>query len=225
MAMRQLMADVRPDEEAALRALVQPVEPVAQPQDGVVLGYCPTAQLINPTVPLVTLSPRGSAVVGAVVEGPGPMRPLRTRSRMQRACTHWKCTFCKAEWALSLQMTQCGSCGGVRRQLGNADAEAREAARLRQRSTSVHGRRLNGQSTAGRFVPRMPQGVFEKARFDHLAKLQTGLLERAAGKPQYVTHQDYLASRVYLYVCARGVTRGNRVRCSRFIYKLRARQF
>ena len=79
MAIRQLMADVRPEEEAALRALVQPVEPVEQPQDGVVLGYCPTAQLINPTVPLVTLSPRGSAVVGAVVEGPGPMRPLRTR--------------------------------------------------------------------------------------------------------------------------------------------------
>ena len=45
MAIRQLMADVRPEEEAALRALVQPVEPVEQPQDGVVVGYWPTAQL------------------------------------------------------------------------------------------------------------------------------------------------------------------------------------
>ena len=47
MAMRQLMADVRPEEEAALRALVQPVEPVEQPQDGVVLGYWPTAANIR----------------------------------------------------------------------------------------------------------------------------------------------------------------------------------
>ena len=33
MAIRQLMSDVRPDEEAALRALVPPVEPIQQPQD------------------------------------------------------------------------------------------------------------------------------------------------------------------------------------------------
>ena len=156
------------------------------------LGYWPMQQLINPGAPLVTWSPGGSAVVRAVVDGPGPMRPSRTRSRMERACTHWKCTFCKAEWALSLELTVCGSCGGVRRQLGNADAEAREMARLQQRSNSAHGRRLNAQSTAGRMVPRMPQGVFDEARFVHLARLQTGLLERAAGKPQYVTHQDYL---------------------------------
>ena len=38
MAIRQLMSDVRPDEEAALRALVQPVEPIQQPQEGAVLG-------------------------------------------------------------------------------------------------------------------------------------------------------------------------------------------
>lgn len=41
MAIRQLMSDVRPDEEAALRALVPPVEPIQQPQDSAVLGYWP----------------------------------------------------------------------------------------------------------------------------------------------------------------------------------------
>ena len=39
MAIRQLMSDVRPDEEAALRALVQPVE-----------GCVPQRQLGKPTV-------------------------------------------------------------------------------------------------------------------------------------------------------------------------------
>ena len=39
MAIRQLMSDVRPDEEAALRALVPPVEPIQQPQDSAVLGF------------------------------------------------------------------------------------------------------------------------------------------------------------------------------------------
>ena len=79
---------VRPDEEAALRALVQPVEPIQQPQEGAVLGHWPMQQLINPGVPLVTWSPGESPVVRAVVDGPGPMRPSRRTSRMQRACTH-----------------------------------------------------------------------------------------------------------------------------------------
>ena len=102
MAIRQLMSDVRPDEEAALRALVPPVEPIQQPQDNPVLGFWPMQQLINPGAPLVTWSPGESAVVRAVVDGPGPMRPSRTRSRTERACTHWKCTFCKAEWLPAL---------------------------------------------------------------------------------------------------------------------------
>ena len=80
MAIRQLMSDVRPDEEAALRALVPPVEPIQQPQDSAVLGFWPMQQLINPGVPLVTWSPGGSAVVRAVVDGPGPMRPSRRTS-------------------------------------------------------------------------------------------------------------------------------------------------
>ena len=88
MAIRQLMSDVRPDEEAALRALVQPVEPIQQPQEGAVLGHWPMQQLINPGVPWVTWSPGESPVVRAVVDGPGPMRPSRRTSRMQRACTH-----------------------------------------------------------------------------------------------------------------------------------------
>ena len=45
MAIRQLMSDVRPDEEAALRALVQPVEPIQQPQDSAVLGHWPMQAL------------------------------------------------------------------------------------------------------------------------------------------------------------------------------------
>ena len=52
MAIRQLMSDVRPDEEAALRALVQPVEPIQQPQEGAVLGYWPMQQLIVPGGPM-----------------------------------------------------------------------------------------------------------------------------------------------------------------------------
>ena len=74
------------------------------------------------------------------------------------------------------EATSCGHCGGDRVQLRDADAEAREMARLKGRVKSVHGRRLNPQAWAGYAVPRSTQGVFDQVRFAHAARLRLGLL-------------------------------------------------
>ena len=73
---------------------------------------------------------------------------------------------------------------------GGANAEPREVARLQFRKKTVQGRRLNAQVSLAGTVPRVAKGVFEDARFAHVARMQTGLLERASGKPQYLSQQD-----------------------------------
>ena len=88
------------------------------------------------------------------------------------------------------QDRQCKGCGGAREVRGGADAESREVARLQFRKKTVQGRRLNAQVSLAGTVPRVAQGVFEDARFAHMARMQTGLLERASGKPQYLSQQD-----------------------------------
>ena len=95
--------------------------------------------------------------------GVGPLRARRTK-RMDRRLSHWQCTFCRHETALSEQRDVCCKCNGARLQLGDSDAVARESARRAARETEAHGRLLNARGVGCENVPRATVGIFEQVR-------------------------------------------------------------
>ena len=106
---------------------------------------------------------RGYRVDGdGVVSSP----PFKKSKRMDRRLSHWRCTFCCHETALSEQVDVCGKCNGARRQLGDSDAVARESARRLARSTEAYGRALNARGVGCETVPRVTLGIFEQARYE-----------------------------------------------------------
>ena len=150
---RQLDCDVRMAEEAEMNVLVPPVvNAVNALQVVIATGWVREADLSLPTASAVAVPMEcTAAVTESVAAGERPKGPMRKRrsKRFERACTHWKCSFCGKEAPVAEEATSCGHCGGDRVQLRDADAEAREMARLKGRVKSVHGRRLNPQARAG----------------------------------------------------------------------------
>lgn len=133
--------------------------------------------------------PVEASVVGVAGGAGGPMRARKSK-RMERRLTHWQCVFCRHETPHSAGATACGACGGIKQQLGDADAAGREAARRRARSKEYVGRQLNALGVGTSGVPRAAQGVFEKARRDMLVRHEVEALEQFTGAASYVKEED-----------------------------------
>ena len=93
MAIRQTMADVNMEEEAALRALVQPLEVTAEPvQPSVVVGAPTMFTGVSPAGRRRGESGRGSDSFGQESAHGAEVHALEV---------HLKCTFCRAEYGRS----------------------------------------------------------------------------------------------------------------------------
>ena len=85
-----------------------------------------TCEVVAPSAGVVVDAGHGRNVVGPRSTGRGDgdgvvsMPPLKKTKRMDRRLSHWQCTFCRHETALSEQVNVCGKCNGARRQLGQA---------------------------------------------------------------------------------------------------------
>ena len=147
------------------------------------------------------------------VDGDGVVsRPSFKKSkRMDRRLSHWRCTFCCHETALSEQVDVCGNCNGARRQLGDSDAVARESARRLARSTEAYGRALNARGVGCETVPRVTLGIFEQARYEAMVAWEVNELERYAGAPSYLLKEEYNIGIIESFFI---VHRGAAVSCS-----------
>ena len=85
-----------------------------------------TCEVVAPSAGVVVDAGHGRNVVGPRSTGRGDgdgvvsMPPLKKTKRVDRRLSHWQCTFCRHETALSEQVNVCGKCNGARRQLGQA---------------------------------------------------------------------------------------------------------
>jgi hypothetical protein len=174
--------------DAMVSFAVQPVRAVPASGVGaeVVRVMAMPIQIAVPSGVAVRESAAGSGGVGG---NGGPLRARKTK-RMERRLTHWQCTFCRHEMPLAEDAVLCGRCKGPRRQLGDADTAAREAARRQARQTEMHGRQLNGRGVGCETVARAAQGVFATARYDALVVWEVGELERFTGAPTYLKRED-----------------------------------
>ena len=66
------------------------------------------------------------------------MPPFKKTKRMDRRLSHWRCTFCCHETALSEQVNVCGKCNGTRRQLGDSVMLSRARAHAAWRAARRH---------------------------------------------------------------------------------------
>ena len=152
-----------------------------------------TCQVVAPSAGVVVDAGHGRNVIGprstGRVNGGGVVSMpalFKKTKRMDRRLSHWQCTFCRHETALSEQVDVCGKCNGARRQLGGSDAVARESARRLARSKEAHGRALNARGVGCETVPRVTLGIFEQARYEAMVAWEVNELERYAGAPSYL---------------------------------------
>ena len=80
-----------------------------------------TCEVVAPSAGVVVDAGHGRNVVGPRSTGRGDgdgvvsMPPLKKTKRMDRRLSHWQCTFCRHETALSEQVDVCGKCNGASR--------------------------------------------------------------------------------------------------------------
>ena len=176
-----------------------------------------TCEVVAPSAGVVVDAGHGRNVVGprstSRVDGDGvvSMPPCKKTKRMDRRLSHWQCTFCRHETALSEQVDVCGKCNGARRQVGDSDAVARESARRLARSKEAHGRALNARGVGCEAVPRVTLGIFEQARYEAMVAWEVNELERYAGAPSYLLKEEYNIGIIESFFI---VHRGAAVSCS-----------
>ena len=156
-----------------------------------------TCEVVAPSAGVVVDAGHGRNVIGprstGRVNGDGVVSMpalFKKTKRMDRRLSHWQCTFCRHETALSEQVDVCGKCNGARRQLGDSDAVARESARRLARSKEAHGRALNARGVGCETVPRVTLGIFEQARYEAMVAWEVNELERYAGAPSYLRREE-----------------------------------
>jgi len=177
-----------------------------------------TCEVVAPSAGVVVDAGHGRNVVGprsrGRVNGDGVVSMpalFKKTKRMDRRLSHWQCTFCRHETALSEQVDVCGKCNGARRQLGDSDAVARESARRLARSKEAHGRALNARGVGCETVPRVTLGIFEQARYEAMVAWEVNELERYAGAPSYLRKEEYNIGIIESFFI---VHRGAAVSCS-----------
>ena len=103
-----------------------------------------TCEVVAPSAGVVVDAGHGRNVVGprstgrVDSDGVVSMPPFKKTKRMDRRLSHWRCTFCCHETALSEQVDVCGKCNGARRQLGDSVMLSRARAHAAWRAARRH---------------------------------------------------------------------------------------